>query len=358
MKILAPAEGDELDESIVTNGPFRIASVDQNGVVLERSPFYWNHDAIKLERVHFVPMESAEKALAAYRAGDLDAVTNADFAPLVQKLLSPYDDFRRTTHSALNFYDINAAKPPYSDRRVRQALSNAIEREKLTEGEMDGATRPALSYLPFGSKSKQNLTQDKELAKALLDEAGYPDGAGFPVIKLLINRNDTQQRVARSVARMWKQNLNLETEIVVKEPGEVEAARKTGDFDLVRRGVVLPTSDETANFMAIFDRPATPSTAATPVKDAEKNPDIRPLAENKETAEKEKAQAADLPAAGLQPELTEEEAMYDLRAIPLYFPTSISLVRPYVTGFELNSLDALTLSNVAIDNDWQPKNAN
>jgi oligopeptide transport system substrate-binding protein len=78
---------------------------------------------------------------------------------------------------------------------------------------------------------------DSERAKQLLERAGFPKGEGFPKIHLLINRNDTQQRVARLVARMWKQNLNLDTEIDVKEPAELEAFRAAGQFDLIRRGI-------------------------------------------------------------------------------------------------------------------------
>ncbi len=353
-------QGKELNAVIVTNGPFTISSADSAGIVLDRSETYWNRDGVKLERVHFVPMENAEKALAAYRAGELDAVTNADFAPLVLKLLSPYNDFRRTTHSALNFYDVNSAKAPFSDRRVRQALSNAIEREKLTEGEMEGVTRPALSFFPFGTKTK--LSQDKEKAKELLEEAGFPDGKYFPVIRLLVNRNDTQQRIARSVARMWKQNLNLETEIVVKDAGELELARKAGEFDLVRRGVVLPTSDETASFMAIFGNATNQQNGLPGLKDPEKNKNGTREAVEKPVTE---PVSEDDPISGDQTTnidapvslLNEEDALYELRAIPLYFPTSFSLVRPYVSGFEMNSLDALTLSNVSIDSDWQPKNS-
>ncbi len=350
--------GKELNASVVTNGPFKIVSVDSSGIVLDRSETYWNRAEVKLERVYFMPMENAEKALAAYRAGELDAVTNADFAPLVLKLLSPYDDFRRTTHSALNFYDINSVKPPFSDRRVRQALSNAIEREQLTEGEMEGVTRPALSFFPFGTKTKLKLSQDKEKAKELLDEAGFPDGKDFPVIKLLINRNDTQQRVARSVAKMWKQNLNLETEIIVKEAGELELARKAGEFDLVRRGVVLPTADEAANFMAIFDG-SLGAKAEQPVVKDEKNRSVD-SAVKEPVGDDDPIPGGDLPTEIDAPEsiLNEEDALYELRAIPLYFPTSFSLVRPYVVGFEMNSLDALTLSNVVIDSEWRPKKAN
>jgi len=276
---------------------------------------------------------------------------------LALKLLSPYEDFRRTTHSALNFYDVNTSKPPFSDRRVRQALSNAIERERLTEGEMEGLTRPALGFLPFGTRTKLKLSQDKDKARELLDEAGFPAGENFPVIRLVVNRNDTQQRIARSVARMWKQNLNLETEIIVKEAGELELARKTGDFDLVRRGVVLPTIDEAASFMAIFKSPYEPGEEPVEAIGGARSP-TRGIQPNLNSVVGEGdsrtgvSSAADTDGEMI---MTEEEAILELRAIPLYFPTSYSLVKPYISGFEINSLDALSLSNVLIDNNWQPK---
>lgn len=343
--------GKTLNPTIVTNGPFGLAKIESTGLTLERSETYWNREKVKLEKVQVLAAETPEKALSAYRAGELDAITNADFSPLVLKLLTPYEDFRKTTHSALNFYEVNAAKAPFADRRVREALSNAIERDRLTEGEMDGQTRPALSFLPYGTDAKTKLTQDKEKARALLDEAGFPEGEGFPIIRLLINRNDTQQRIARSVARMWKQNLNIETEVVIRDNAELERMRKAGDFDLVRRGVVFPTSDETANFMAMFEvKPITdpiPPAAAdqkqtTGPSSTEPLPNI-PAGETKPAAPAETAI------------LSEDDAIYELHAIPLYFPTSYSLVKPYVTGFDMNSLDAVALSNVAINSDWQPK---
>ena len=70
---------------------------------MERSETYWNRKAIALERVRFVAASSAENALNAYKKGEVDVITNASFEPLALKLLTPYEDFRRTAHSALNF---------------------------------------------------------------------------------------------------------------------------------------------------------------------------------------------------------------------------------------------------------------
>ncbi|MBA3634204.1 MAG: peptide ABC transporter substrate-binding protein [Acidobacteria bacterium] len=358
-------EGDKLNADIVTSGAFRVFSVGQDGITLDRAEHYWNSGKIELERVRFVPTENAEKALDAYRKGEVDAITNVDFEPLALKLLTPYDDFERTMHSALNFYEFNRENAPFDNRQVREALAIAIERERLSEDEMDGASLPALSFSPFDEETKIKLRQDTERAKNLLTEAGFPNSENFPKIKLLINRNNMQQRIARSVAKMWKDNLNIETEITVKETDEIEAAKKTGEFDMIRRGVVLPTTDEAANMLAIF--PSKESAAET--KTAKKNKEnetskIEKPKNNENVSEQIKGETFDNENLALGTFenmeengaiLTEDEALAELPAIPLYFPTSYSLVKPYILGFEINTLDAPSLKNVRINYNWQPE---
>lgn len=364
-------ETGKLNANIVTSGAFRVFSVGQDGITLDRAENYWNTESVEIERVRFVPTENAEKALEAYRAGEVDAVTNADFEPLALKLLTPYEDFQRTPHGALNFYEFNLKKPPFDDRRVREALTIAIERERLTEGEMGGASQPALSFLPF-SNEKTKLVQDSNRAKNLLAETGFANGANFPTIKLLVNRNNVQQRIARSVAKMWKQNLNIETEIVVKDSTEITSAWASEDYALVRRGAVIPTTNESANMSAIFlpedeiihdatnnksietsevllqnGNSSTAVSVATP-EQSKIEGDANPMPiENPNTK----------PAADGETISTEAQAIAELHAIPLYFPTSYSLVKPYIQGFDINVLDAPSLKNVRIDNSWQLKKA-
>ncbi|MEK7724612.1 MAG: peptide ABC transporter substrate-binding protein, partial [Acidobacteriota bacterium] len=200
-------ENKELSADIVTNGAFRISAIAKDGITLERSQIYWNKYAVKLETVKFVPTENAESALSAYRAGHLDAVTNANFQPLALKLLQPFKkEFQQTIHGALNFYEFNLQQKPFDDSRVRKALAISIEREHLTQDEMDGTTEPALSFLPFEDE-KNKLEQSVEKARKLLAQAGFPNGENFPTIKLVINRNNIQQKIAKSVAQMWQKNL-------------------------------------------------------------------------------------------------------------------------------------------------------
>lgn len=356
-------EGDKLNGEIVTNGAFRVFSIGQDGITLDRAEHYWNSGQIELERVRFVPTKNAESALEAYRKGEIDAVTNAEFEPLALKLLTPFEDFERTTHSALNFYEFNQNNAPFNDRRVREALTIAIERERLTDGDMDGASKPAVRFLPFADDTKVEIKQDTEKAQNLLTEAGFPNGENFPAVKLLINRNNVQQRIARSVAKMWKDNLNIETEITIKESNELDTMKKNESFDMIRRGVVLPTTDELANMLTIFPPLITESEK---IKEDETSKIEKPKNEANvsEHIKSELPKAEILDNENMATEttehesetiLTEEEAMFQLPAIPLYFPTSYSLVKPYILGFEINTLDAPSLKDVRIDNNWQPK---
>lgn len=338
-------------KAAVTNGPFMLSSLSDEGVILDRSDSYWNRESVKLERVSFVAAASPEKALEEYQAGKVDAVSNAEFSPAALKLLEPFDDFRRTAYNALNLYEFNASKTPFSDRRVRQALALAIEREKLTEGELQGTTRIADTFLPSASSTERRLAIDIPRAKDLLDEAGFPDGEGFPKVRLLINRNETQQRVAKAVAEMWKQNLNIDTELIVKEQAELDQLRLAGDYDLIRRNVVFPTADETASMFSMFGMPT--GTGADPMLSPP--PTIDPSSESSSSGPSATNSSIGPIPPGPAKILTNDDALYELRAIPLYFPTSYHLVKPYVKGFDGNALDAPSLKTVEIDATWRTR---
>lgn len=358
----AIADGPRLDPSAVTNGAFKITKVGDEGVSMERSDTFWNRKAVALERVRFVAATSAENALNAYKKGEVDVITNASFEPLALKLLTPYEDFRRTSHSALNFYEFNETKAPYNDRRVREALAIAIDRAKLTDGDLEGMNQPAYSFFPLGETRKEALALDTVKAKQLLEKAGFPNGEGFPPIHLVINRNDIQQRVARSVARMWKQNLNLDTVITVKESSEIDEIKKTGEYDLLRRGVVLPANDELVNIESVLGSAEKTQIEKTPAEIKTENERLleeKRLSESGVSPDGGPSDIDDLETPVEtpveSPVLSEADVVYELKVIPLYFPTSYSLVKPYIRGFEMNALDAHSLKEVSIDNNWQPR---
>ncbi|HEX2269329.1 MAG TPA: ABC transporter substrate-binding protein, partial [Pyrinomonadaceae bacterium] len=230
------------------------------------------------------------------------------------KLLAPYKDFRRSTYGAVTYYTFNTAREPFDDVRVREALALAIDRERVSRDDLGGATEPAGKFLPEAMSGEKPVVDETELlehdvnrARTLLAEAGYPDGDGFPVIRLLINRNEQQRIVAQSIAEMWRSALNLETEIVIRNWEDYEASISAGDYDVVRRGMVMQTTSEFTNLRMLFDQDAPES---------------------------------------------ETQALKDLKAMPIYFASSYSVVKPYVSGFDANVLDAPSLKQTRINTKW------
>ena len=341
---------------LVSNGAFMLAKSGADRVLLERAGNYWDKNEVSLERVEFVGAKDSEAALAAYRAGEVDAVTNSAFEPLALKLLAPYKDFRRETYGALTYYSFNLLREPFDDVRVREALTIAIDRDRLSQDELGGATEPAKKFLPEAmSASKvvvakaELLEKDIERARELLAEAGFPDGNGFPTVKLLINRNEQQRLVAQSIASMWRSVLNIETEITVKPWDEYEAAIRAGDYDIVRRGMVMQTTDELTNIRALFQPDSQPaeSGAAGPT-----------TASANSTAGSKWRASGGQQDCGPHAIQSETEALNELRAIPLYFASSYALVKPYVSGFDSNVLDMPSLKHLRIDTNWrEPKPA-
>ena len=241
------------------------------------------------------------------------------------------------------------AHEPFDDVRVREALAIAIDRERLAQDDMGGATEPAKKFLPelnTGStkvvvSKTELLEQDAARARELLAEAGYPDGRGFPVLRLLINRNEQQRLIANSIAAMWRSILNIETEISVKGWDEYEATIAAGDYDVVRRGMVMQTTDELTNIRAIFRQDQQPPPSAA-------NAQPGSATATRETSEAPKP----------TPLESETDALKELRAIPLYFASSHALVKPYVTGFDSNLLDVPSLKHVRIQTNWSaPSNS-
>jgi ABC-type oligopeptide transport system substrate-binding subunit len=353
----------------ISNGAFQLSKVEDGSVVLERAKNYWDAQSVSLQRVQFVPMKDAESALAAYRAGEVDAVTNAGFEPLALKLLAPYKDFRRATFGALTYYSFNTSRPPFDDARVREALTIAIDRDRISEDSLGGATEPAKKFLPAqltqASADADHapptpIKRDVERARQLLAEAGYAQGQKFPTIRLLVNRNAQQRQIAETIAAMWRSALGVETEIVLKDWAEYEIAFRTGDYDVARRSYVMQTADETSSLREMFDADAPPEEAIPPAPEqtAEKKAeDAKKVSSEviKESGEKPSGTAAPLAPA---PILSEAQALRELPAMPIYFASSYALVKPYVQGFETNLLDAPSLKHVRIDNSWQqPKQA-
>jgi hypothetical protein len=138
----------------------------------------------------------------------------------------------------------------------------------------------------------------------------------------------------------------------LKNWNEYEESLRAGDYDVARRSLVMQTPDEETNMLALFARPA-PAAGPGAATGATPTPTAPAPAASPSATPAEPSQAAPVPVLA-SPLVTEAAALQELPALPVYFASSYALVKPYVSGFDANLLDAPSLQRVRIDANWQP----
>ncbi len=111
------------------------------------------------------------------------------------------------------FYRINVTHPALKDKRVRHALSQALDRQAIVETVTRGGQNPAFALTPpntAGYTSRAQLKFDIEGAQQLLTEAGYPGGKGLPPIEIHYNTSENHRAIAEAIQQMWKKNLGVD----------------------------------------------------------------------------------------------------------------------------------------------------
>jgi oligopeptide transport system substrate-binding protein len=205
----------------VGNGAFVLAKWAVNDViVVKKSPTYWDRDRVRLNEIHFLPIESDDTEERAFRSGQLH-VTETLPLTKIDFYKSHYPQYLKIEpFLGSYYYDINVTKPPLNDKRIRRALALTIDRKSLVEDVLRGGQLPAYYLTPPGTAGytcRSEVHEDIAEAKRLLAEAGYPDGKGFPAIELLYNTLEAHRIIAESIQQMWKKNLGIDVQLVNQE---------------------------------------------------------------------------------------------------------------------------------------------
>lgn len=227
-------------ENFVGNGPFVIKEWRPNQVfMVQRSPTYWDRGRVKLDEIHFFPVDNLDTEERMFRTGQLHVTYEVPSAKI--------DSYRRENPAALRmapylgiyFYRFNVTRPPLNDVRVRRALSLAIDRESLVKNVVRGGERPAyaISYPDHqGYTPRARLQGSVDDARRLLAEAGFPDGRGFPALELMYNTQQNNRLIAEAIQQMWRSNLGIEITLSNQEWKVYLDAQHTRSFDIQRAG--------------------------------------------------------------------------------------------------------------------------
>ena len=201
-------------DNYVGNGPFMLQEWTLNQIIaVRKNPFYWDADAVRLNGIDFLAIDDLDTDDRAFNSGGHHYVNTvpANLVPVYQKEHDPY--LRMEPWIATYFYRINVTDPRLADKRLRQALSLAINRRAIVKRVLKGGQEPALSITPPGLAGYQPpLTEpfNPNLARQRLAEAGYADGKDLGPITLFFNTSDQHKAIAEAVAEMWKNILGLD----------------------------------------------------------------------------------------------------------------------------------------------------
>jgi peptide/nickel transport system substrate-binding protein len=164
----------------VGTGPFRYVAWDRGQrVVLEKNATYWKYP-VKVERVIYRPIVEDQARLTELLTGALDLIvgTPPDFVAQLEN--NPKVTLLRQVGAHVWYLGINNQKKPFDDKRVRQALNYAVNKEAIVRDVLKGtgsmSVGPVLPGTWGAAAGLKPYPYDPERAKKLLAEAGYAGG--------------------------------------------------------------------------------------------------------------------------------------------------------------------------------------
>jgi oligopeptide transport system substrate-binding protein len=220
--------GDQWTEpgNYVSNGAYLLDYWEHEAEVgLVKNPTYWDADNVKIEKITFPIIVEKATSLALYENGETHTTGEASYPSedmpriLADPVLSK--ELRVLPRPGVYYVGLNTLSPPTDNVLVRKALASAIDRRAIIDNvenmpwltDLCCTTPPRiLGHQECGTCGYEF---NPEQAQAYLAEAGYPDGEGFPVLRMWFNRGN--EDILEAVAAMWEENLNINVELRVNE---------------------------------------------------------------------------------------------------------------------------------------------
>ncbi len=232
--------------NFVGNGPYTLEEWKLNDVIIvKKNPSYWNTDVVTIKEIRFYASDNETTEDLRYRSGQLHLLNSIKITKIQNYKTQYPDQIHIDPYFGTYYYRINTKREHLKDKRFRQALSYAINREEIVKYVSRGEQAPAFSFSPpdpanFYPSTKLEFNPFK--SKELLKEMGYEVNRAnrmslieyirnlfspketnpkektnpreLPKLEILYNTSERHQNLAEAVQDMWKEHLGLEVELV------------------------------------------------------------------------------------------------------------------------------------------------
>ena len=248
---------------LVSNGAYVLAeNVPGSHVRLTKNARFHDAAAVSIDVVDYIFVKDLAAGVRRFRAGELDFLPDVPSDQIKALRVVYGDQLMIAPLQGTIYFGFNTSKPPFNDKRVRQALAMAIDRDVLADDIASGSIIAAERFVPPGtagsaatsaSPSWQALSiiDREDKAKALLAEAGFT--ASHPLsVELRYNASDANRAMAVAVADMWRQ-IGVTTRFVAADSRTHFAyLRDKGDYDVARAGWIADYNDP-QNFLFLLE---------------------------------------------------------------------------------------------------------
>ena len=258
-------------DTFVCNGPYMITDwIPSERIVLSKNPNYkggWDSSKIVSDTITLLLLEDSSAAYAAYNSGEAQLIKDVptDEIPSLTKA-EDGGDFYVDTILGTYYVSLNLQRDAFKDAKVRKALALAIDRDYVANTIMQGTYSAASNLVGPGIVDENGyfydnanggspyIAADYEAnmaeAKKLLEEAGYPNGEGYPTIEYSTNDSGYHVPLAEYLQQTWG-DLGITLTISKMEWSAFTAARRAGEYDVARNGWVMDYNDP-SNMIEMF----------------------------------------------------------------------------------------------------------
>jgi len=320
---------------LVSNGAYTLAEwVPNDHLKMVKNPKFYDAENVKIDVINFIPTEDRSSAMKRYEAGELDSYDDLPTEQLVELKAKFGDQIRVAPYLGSYYYAVKTDKAPWDNVELRNAISEAIDRDFLAEKVWNNSMAPGYSMVPPGISGytaamatyadKSQIDREDD-AKAVLEKLGY--GPDKPLkMEIRYNTSENHKNTAVAIQEQLKP-LGIEVSLINTDTkthyGFLE---QKGDYDVARIGWIADYKDA-ETFLGTL-RKASGNNYSN--YDSPKFEELM-------------NQAA---AAGGKPEErlkllgeAERQVIDDVAIIPLLYYNFKNIVSPKLAGFDDNVMD-------------------
>jgi len=234
----------------VGTGAFTFESWKQDQkVTLNRNPNYWRKDAEGrqlpyLDGFEIVVIPESTVAWEEFKKGNINFINDVPERQVKEARELLGDNFLFAPQPGIYYFGFNMTKEPFkNNKKLRQAMNYAIDRERMNDLVMEGLFMPAAGVLPPSmpgfNKNLKGYDYNPEKAKQLLAEAGYPNGLE---VTIQVNQSARNKAIAEA-AQAQLAEIGIKMNIKIVDWGVHLDMLDRGECEMYRMGWVVDYLD-------------------------------------------------------------------------------------------------------------------